>query len=732
MGQYKGTEIPDELIGLIRYMESLEQSREELSVLGQQWDLLTILGQMSGSGTNMSGTREDFKKLTSELLGTLGEETIKKTLQSLNSMAQVTVDIVIRNLFERTADIGFLATDEDIRQFLKSPDTQAEKESQLRDRFSEYVAKYSVYSDIILYDTEGKVLCKLDQTKDFTHSSDPVIEEAIDTDEAYVEVFKHTDMNPQDDKTLIYAYRVTETNDPSSKCLGVLCLVFKFADEMGKIFDNLITEDDWTVLTLLDSDGKVIACSDESQVAVGSKMSFDLEKEYHITKFGGRNYLTKTLKTNGYQGFTGLGWLGHAMIPLEYAFSEENKVQTSVEEEVIEAVTENKTLFTDALRQVPLHAEQIQSELDRTVWNGNVREDSSNEDNSSSARKVLLWEISTTGNKTRGVFERAIGNLHETVVGSIFEDSKFIADLAIDIMDRNLYERANDCRWWALTTKFREVLAKPSVSAEDLENCKEILAYINGLYTVYTNLFLYDKDGKILAVSNKAEESSVGKVLKDNYIRDTLSSSDSQAYFVSDFKETGLYKNKHTYIYSASICDLQNPSSVLGGIGIVFDSEPEFNAMLSDSLPRNESGQVVDGYSALYVDKNKMVVSSTNPDFPVGSTVDLPDQFFNLKNGQNHCDSVLIDGDYYSVGASCSKGYREYKSYTDAYNNDVVCLTMIRLGEKKANNLVNSDKSSRVRANYGPIAPDTKVAEFATFYVNGKWLGFKKSMLLSA
>jgi hypothetical protein len=24
------------------------------------------------------------------------------------------------------------------------------------------------------------------------------------------------------------------------------------------------------------------------------------------------------------------------------------------------------------------------------------------------------------------------------------------ASLAINIMDRNLYERANDCRWWAL------------------------------------------------------------------------------------------------------------------------------------------------------------------------------------------------------------------------------------------------------------------------------------------
>ncbi|MDQ7068951.1 MAG: hypothetical protein Q9M40_13855 [Sulfurimonas sp.] len=31
--------------------------------------------------------------------------------------------------------------------------------------------------------------------------------------------------------------------------------------------------------------------------------------------------------------------------------------------------------------------------------------------------------------------------------------------LAIDIMDRNLYERANDSRWWALTPLFIEELS---------------------------------------------------------------------------------------------------------------------------------------------------------------------------------------------------------------------------------------------------------------------------------
>jgi len=107
---YKDVEIPRKLLGIINHMEDVESYREELHNLGNQWDLLTILGQMGGTGTDMTGTRAGFSRLTSELLAQLALETLKKTVQDMGAKAQVAVDIVIRNLFERTADIGFLVT----------------------------------------------------------------------------------------------------------------------------------------------------------------------------------------------------------------------------------------------------------------------------------------------------------------------------------------------------------------------------------------------------------------------------------------------------------------------------------------------------------------------------------------------------------------------------------------------------------------------------------------------
>jgi hypothetical protein len=77
MGIYKGVRVPDTLDGIIDYMREVDACRDELSTLGQRWDLLSILGDMSGSAADMSAAREGFEQLTGELLSQLGTETLR-------------------------------------------------------------------------------------------------------------------------------------------------------------------------------------------------------------------------------------------------------------------------------------------------------------------------------------------------------------------------------------------------------------------------------------------------------------------------------------------------------------------------------------------------------------------------------------------------------------------------------------------------------------------------------
>lgn len=739
MVQYKDVEIPSELDGLINHMADVEGYREELHNLGSQWDLLTILGQMSGTGTDMTGTRKGFQRLTSELLSQLGLETLKKTIQEIGSKAQVAVDIVIRNLFERTADIGFLATDDDIREYLvevadlnaqladqdgvlsdeaaELEEIRSAKTSMIVARFQEYVAKYSVYFNIILTDPEGNILAQLDQDNTTQFSQDPLIPEAINTHGEYVEVFRRTDLVDFDGDSLLYAYRVTETNEPSSKALGVLCLCFRFENEMQGVFRNLGGENDWAVMALLDKSSQVIASSDVHQLPLGAVLDNDPEAKFKVVQFGGRQYLAKTFATKGYQGFFGLGWLGHVMIPIDQAFQQSgaNDLRQNIDSNVLESVMNDPRLFNEKLRSIPVQAEQIQRELERTVWNGNVRE-------SDGQSKVLLWNISDAGARTKMVFEQSIGNLHATVVSGILNDVEFQAALAVDIMDRNLYERANDCRWWALTSAFRNILSQNEISTLDVERISSILSYINGLYTVYTNLFVYDVQGKILAVSNQSEFKIVGTRFTDDLGHNTLHLDDSQDYAVSPFEATPFYDNRHTYIYGAVITDIDRPTRSVGGIGIVFDSEPQFSEMLMDSLPRNEQGEILEGCFGFFADRAGRVISSTNARYATGDRIKLDCDFLNIANGEGSSKILEFEGAYYAVGVRVSSGYREYK-VDDGYSNDVIALVFVPLADvsEQTNSIMRRREIGMGVSHHRSSGMDC--IELATFFIGDKWLG---------
>jgi len=728
-----------DLLKLTAYMPEVTGYKSTLSSLSERWNLLTLLGQMSNIGMDMSDTREAFQHLTEQLLEKLGGERLKKLTSEMSSKAQVAVDIVIRNLFERTADIGFLATDDDIREYFEhllnndKSDEYRQKKSKLKkellQRFNEYVAKYSVYNNIVLLSPSGEILAQLDQNNTNTKSSCHFIDEALSSTQDYVEYYGPCDINPAQDKSLIYAFKVTRTNDSDSEVLGVLALFFKFEDEMKGVFNNLLVKEDWLNILLLDSSAKVISSSDPYQIPLGAPMQKVLNSEYKIVRFAGREYLAKTCKTNGYQGFFGLNWLGHVMIPLEHAFAiTSDMTLPSLNDTILKSVIRNSNLFGDELVTIPKEAQKIQKELDITVWNGNVKiANTKSTDNSFS--KSLLIEISKTGARTKTIFEDSIANLNNTVISSILNDVSFLAKLAIDIMDRNLYERANDCRWWALTTFFKKSLKNPN---PDHEQISEILAYINNLYTVYTNLFIYDKNGVVIAVSNQDENHVIGSKLNNSWVADTLAITNSQLYSVSPFLKSPLYANRHTYIYGAGITDVDDNDEVLGGIGIVFDSEPEFYAMLADTLPKNKDAEVEENYFALFCDREKTIIASTNEELKIGDTLKIDDSFFALKYGESHANIIEFKGKYFSVGASLSKGYREYK-INDNYSNDVIAIIFAQIASMDAETSNEETQENKIKSySYSQPQPQETTTDISTFFLGNMIYGVESEYIVSS
>ncbi|MDP2248574.1 MAG: chemotaxis protein CheW, partial [Nitrosomonadales bacterium] len=233
---------------------------------------------------------------------------------------------------------------------------------------------------------------------------------------------------------------------------------------------------------------------------------------------------------------------------------------------------------------------------------------------------------------------------------------------------------------------------------------------------------------------NPSYRDCVGTVLESDWVSQVRGTRTTQEYVVSRFEPTPLYKDKPTYIYAAAIRSEDN-TSIVGGIGIVFDSQPQFSAMLQDSLPRDADGHPIKGSFTLYVDRDMKIISSTQKEFEVGSEFTIHPNLCKLAPGEGAFDIAIYDGRYYAIGACASGGYREYKGKDDAYQNQVTGLIFIPLGNaREIDALIEADMAFQ----HNQFRPSTSNAsnkesrEYATFYVEQDWFGIPASQIVQA
>jgi chemotaxis signal transduction protein len=683
--------------------------RERLATLQGAWDSLALLSHLSQDGTNLSGTRQAFESLAGDLVTHLAAQTQKKALLAARARAQVVIDVLVRNLFERTADIGFLAEDDNIRRFAQDRDDSRS----IQRHFAEYVAKYSVYHNVVLISPSGEVLAQLENGTAPAVSHDPLITTTLASDRAYVETSRQSDLVPDARRALIYSHRVTADH----QTLGVLCLCFRLEDECDGIFNKLRSHGDWTVLSLLDVNNEIIATSDPYQLPVGARVTPGNGETGDIVRFAGREFLAVTRQAQPYQGYAGPQWRGHVMIPLERAFDTDERTENlGCTSEVLSDLRASAATFSSALREIPRQADAVQRDLNRSVWNGSVRLSLADSGNSTFA-KALLREISNMGRKTKDVFEHSIEELHETVVSSVLDDSQFMASLASELLARNLYERANDCRWWALDATL--IGRVTGAQGCDDEAATRVLRHINSLYTVYHCIVLLDADRRIVATSRPDYEHFLGTTVDEPWAAQTLAITGAQGFSVSAFEPSALYDNRPTYIFGGAIRGSQG--RIVGGVAVVFDTGPQLAAMLKDSLPRDEQGHPLAGCVAMFLDRNLQVVATS------GSEVDAQElsvEWIREAGKQGQARVVRIGDGYHAIGVKPDAGYREY-SGLGGYG-----LVMIPIGKVLERRTARCDLPQR--AGIRPESGKNDVREFATFAAGDSWYALPTANVIEA
>lgn len=211
------------------------------------------------------------------------------------------------------------------------------------------------------------------------------------------------------------------------------------------------------------------------------------------------------------------------------------------------------------------------------------------------------------------------------------------------------------------------------------EQCQQVLRYINELYTVYTNLLLYDRSGSVFAVSAEDASDLLGVPLSERpEVQACLRLHDSQQYAVSAYEPTRLYQNRSTYVYHAAVRHIAQDSTIVGGIGIVFDSADQLPAILKDTLPRDSKGEIRAGALNAFCSAEGKLLEVSRNDLGLVSGSLLAQH-----TGQpspalqgTGTRAVTIQGRAYVLGYSQSGGYREFKA-GNGYDNGIVAITLL-------------------------------------------------------
>ena len=217
--------------------------------------------------------------------------------------------------------------------------------------------------------------------------------------------------------------------------------------------------------------------------------------------------------------------------------------------------------------------------------------------------ETISKELETQLTKRTANLMQSIAKMTERSRGERMVD---LALNAIELIDRNLYERTCDVRWWATDSAVVDCAADPS--AANVSHVAERLAVILRAYTVYLDLWLCDLEGNVLASARSDRYGVKGaNVAATRWFADALGLRSGDDYIAGDIERQPLLGNAPVATYCASVREGGNAhGKPLGVLAIHFDWETQARAIVQGVRVDDEKARV------LLVDSKFRVIASSD------------------------------------------------------------------------------------------------------------------------
>ncbi|HEX2112852.1 MAG TPA: methyl-accepting chemotaxis protein [Alphaproteobacteria bacterium] len=274
---------------------------------------------------------------------------------------------------------------------------------------------------------------------------------------------------------------------------------------------------------------------------------------------------------------------------------------------------------------------------------------------------VVASEVKQVANEVRGIAQ----DLQVELAGKVSELDQLgrrlidhmrgqrLIDLAlnaIEIIDRNLFERTCDVRWWARDIAVVDCAAKADQAsgAYASRRLSEILA----AYTIYVDLWICSPAGRVLAVGRPQHASCIGSdVSRERWFAESMASGSGDDYAVADIARCAALADKPVATYAAAIREgAASGGRAIGVLAAHFDWEPQSQAIVDNvRLTPEERGRT----RVMLLDAQGRVIAAND------RRGVLSEVFALAHDGQSA--STYVDSHGATVGFHRTPGYETYR-----------------------------------------------------------------------
>lgn len=545
-------------------------------------------------------------------------------------------------------------------------------------RLEDIGSSYTLYRDLVITTVDGIVVANANAKRRASVLGRSVKDEqwfkrATDTGDTNDYAIEKTSGSLIDSgDSLVFSTSIKSTSKGDQN-VGVMGAFFDLAEEARIILQDYMplaedgeTREGWYSF-FTDSDGRIVGSSDPNIIAVGHYAHLPrghrkLTPGGTVSSYAsieGKDSAIFSAMSDGYLDYAGLGWSSHLIVPSNEIFASESNCQ-------INGISPDELMRSRLIPEINkdtyVKVQDDKQSIKLISLNGIVF--ASKLGKRGVALGPVFERITETGDFATAKMEEL---LREMAFGELrlnLQTLETFSKQAIDLIDRNLFERSAAIRWWATDKYLWQALVEPS--DENLQAASRRLRDINSSYSMYRNLVLANRMGRVLAASNPELIPDIkdARVADHPWFTKSMRCKNFGEYAVQDVGETDLERaSRRSLIYSGAVrANGARDGEVVGVLGSLFDWVTESGKILKTCLPKDRNGKRIQGCVAFYASRNFEVIETSDPQLvPLGATPELPLEHRELAAGQS-ASGVLRLGDHiYIMGSSRSKGYREYQ-----------------------------------------------------------------------